>query len=111
MTNHLPRSFYKGKFNSIAMQEQQKKDVYIGYVSERKEYDSGVVKYGISYKESQLDEMKKYLTSAGNVNVDFVIKTDGSAFVSVFNPRANGTKYANSQANQTVAQGNSDLPF
>jgi hypothetical protein len=91
--------------------DQQKKDVYIGYVGERKEFDSGVVKYSISFKEAQLDEMKKYLTGAGNVNVDFIIKTDGTAFTSVFNPRANGTKYSNSQANQTVAQGNSDLPF
>jgi hypothetical protein len=91
--------------------DQQKKDVYIGYVGERKEFDSGVVKYSISFKEAQLDEMKKYLTGAGNVNVDLIIKTDGTAFTSVFNPRANGTKYSNSQANQTVAQGNSDLPF
>ena len=65
---------------------QQRKDVYIGYVGDRKEYDSGVVKYSISFKEAQLDEMKKYLTGAGNVNVDFVIKTDGTAFTSVFNP-------------------------
>lgn len=93
------------------MQQQGKKDLYIGYVGERKEFDSGVVKYSISFKEAQLDEMKKYLTGAGNVNVDFIIKTDGTAFTSVFNPRANGTKYSNSQANQTVAQGNSDLPF
>ena len=91
--------------------DQQKKDVYIGYVGERKEFDSGDVKYSISFKEAQLDEMKKYLTGAGNVNVDFIIKTDGTAFTSVFNPRANGTKYSNSQANQTVAQGNSDWPF
>ena len=91
--------------------DQQKKDVYIGYVGDRKEFDSGVVKYSISFKEAQLDEMKKYLTGAGNVNVDLIIKTDGTAFTSVFNPRANGTKYSNSQANQTVAQGNSDLPF
>jgi hypothetical protein len=91
--------------------DQQKKDVYIGYVGDRKEFDSGVVKYSISFKEAQLDEMKKYLTGAGNVNVDFIIKTDGTAFTSVFNPRANGTKYSNSQANQTVAQGSSDLPF
>ena len=62
----------------------------MGYVGERKEFDSGVVKYNISFKEDQLDEMKKYLTSAGNVNVDFIIKSDGTAFTSVFNPRANG---------------------
>jgi hypothetical protein len=92
------------------MQQQAKKDVYIGYVGERKEYDSGVVKYSISYKEAQLDELKKYLTSAGNVNVDLIIKPDGSAFTSVFNPRAAGTN-TNSRANQTVAQGSSDLPF
>ena len=89
---------------------QQRKDVYIGYVGDRKEYDSGVVKSSISFKEAQLDEMKKYLTGAGNVNVDFVIKTDGTAFTSVFNPRANGTN-TQSQANKTVSEASSDLPF
>ena len=54
--------------------------------------------------------MKKYLTGAGNVNVDFVIKTDGTAFTSVFNPRANGTN-TQSQANKTVSEASSDLPF
>jgi hypothetical protein len=92
------------------MQQNGKKDNYIGYVGDRKEFDSGVVKYSISFKEAQLDEMKKYLTSAGNVNIDFVMKTDGTAFTSVYNPRANGTN-APSRANQTVAQGKDDLPF
>jgi len=92
------------------MQQQAKKDLYIGYVGERKEFDSGVVKYSISFKEAQLDELKKYLTSAGNVNVDFIIKNDGTAFTSVFNPRAKGTN-TQSRANQTVAQGSNDLPF
>ena len=49
------------------MSQQQSKGVYMGYVGERKEFDSGVIKYNISFKEDQLDEMKKYLTSAGNV--------------------------------------------
>lgn len=111
-TNQPTVFIYKGKFNCIAMQDQ-KKDVYIGYVADRQEFDSGVAKYQISFKEAQLDELKKYLTSMGNVNMDFVIKTDGSAFLSVFNPRAkDNQKYSNSQSNQTAnAETTSDLPF
>jgi hypothetical protein len=95
------------------MSEQEKKDVYIGYVGEKKEYDSGVVKYDISFKEHQLDELKKYLTSSGNVNIDFVIKTDGVAFMSTFNPRApKNQQYTKNNQNDTVAaQPAGDLPF
>jgi|TARA_R110000822_G_scaffold86996_6_gene202542 hypothetical protein len=88
-----------------------KKDVYIGYVGEKKTYDSGVVKYPISFKIEQLEEMKKYATAAGNVNVDFVIKIDGAAFTSVFNPRAAGGNYSNSNASKAVETKESDMPF
>tara|TARA_B100001057_G_C22485307_1_gene808037 strand:- start:39 stop:317 length:279 start_codon:yes stop_codon:yes gene_type:complete len=60
--------------------------VYIGYVGDRKTYDSGIVKYPITYKPEQLDELKKYITGAQRINVDFVIKQDGTAFLSVFDP-------------------------
>ena len=92
------------------MNQQAKKDVYMGYVGEYTKYDSGVVKYPVSLKEEQLDEMKKYLTNSGNVNIDFVIKTDGSAFMSVFNPRAVGDN-TQSDAADRVAQADADLPF
>jgi hypothetical protein len=45
------------------------------------------------------------------VNVDFIIKTDGTAFTSVFNPRANGGANTQSQAAKAVAQGSDGLPF
>jgi len=61
----------------------EKKDIYIGYVGELKTYESGVRKYSISFKSEQLDELKKYLTARGSVNLDFVIKTDDSAFVCI----------------------------
>ena len=41
--------------------DQEKKDIYIGFVGDKKEYDSGVVKYDISFKEAQLEELKKYV--------------------------------------------------
>ena len=100
---------YKGKFKSKAM---DKKDVYIGYVGELKSYDSGVQKYPLSFKIEQLDELKKYATSSGNVNIDMVIKKDGGAFMSVFNPRAaDNSKYSKSNANRKLEASNSDLPF
>jgi hypothetical protein len=55
--------------------------------------------------------MKKYATAAGNVNVDFVIKIDGAAFTSVFNPRAAGGNYSNSNASKAVETKESDMPF
>lgn len=87
----------------------EKKDIYIGFVGELKSYDSGVRKYSISFKSEQLDELKQYLTARGSVNLDFVIKKDESAFISVFNPHApvaNKPAYA---SNKVVAS--DDLPF
>jgi hypothetical protein len=86
----------------------EKKDIYIGYVGELKSYDSGVRKYSISFKSEQLDELKQYLTARGSVNLDFVIKTDDSAFISVFNPKAASTKPGASKA---PAGADDDLPF
>tara|TARA_R110001583_G_scaffold23353_4_gene86395 strand:+ start:12124 stop:12390 length:267 start_codon:yes stop_codon:yes gene_type:complete len=70
---------------------EEKKEVYIGYVGEMRKYDSGVVKFPLSFKLDQLDELKKYATQGGNVNIDLVVKTDGAGFLSVFNPRAVNT--------------------
>jgi type 1 fimbria pilin len=84
----------------------EKKDIYIGFVGELKSYDSGVRKYSISFKSEQLDELKKYLTARGSVNLDFVIKKDESAFISVFNPHApvvDKSTYSTASLN--------DLPF
>lgn len=86
----------------------EKKDIYIGYVGELKSYDSGVRKYSISFKAEQLDELKQYLTARGSVNLDFVIKKDDSAFISVFNPKAAGNKPAASKA---PVGADDDLPF
>ena len=52
------------------MENQQKKDVYIGYVGDKKTYDSGVSKYPISFRVEQLEEMKKFASEAGNVNME-----------------------------------------
>ena len=86
----------------------EKKDIYIGYVGEMKSYDSGVRKYSISFREEQLDELKQYLTQRGSVNLDFVIKKDDSAFISVFNPSA--AKPSASAAKARVGV-DDDLPF
>ncbi len=86
----------------------EKKDIYIGYVGDLKTYDSGVRKYSISFKSEQLDELKKYLTARGSVNLDFVIKTDDSAFMSVFNPHAASSS---KPAASKVKPGDDDLPF
>ena len=88
--------------------KMEKKDIYIGYVGELKSYDSGVRKYSISFKAEQLDELKQYLTARGSVNLDFVIKKDDSAFISVFNPHAAGAKPAAAKA---AAGADDDLPF
>jgi hypothetical protein len=86
----------------------EKKDIYIGYVGEMKSYDSGVRKYSISFREEQLDELKQYLTQRGSVNLDFVIKKDDSAFISVFNP--NDAKPSAGAAKARVGV-DDDLPF
>lgn len=89
-----------------------KKDVYIGYVGDKKAYESGVVKYPLSFKIDQIDELKKYQTANGNINIDLVIKKDGGAFMSVFNPRAaSGDKYTASRAGNSAAATSEDVPF
>lgn len=89
----------------------EKKDVYIGYVGEKKAYESGVVKYPLSFKIDQIDELKKYQTASGNINIDLVIKADGGAFMSVFNPRAaTGEKYTASRSGQASVT-TEDVPF
>jgi hypothetical protein len=90
----------------------EKKDIYIGYVGELKTYDSGVRKYSISFRSEQLDELKQYLTQRGSVNLDFVIKTDDSAFMSVFNPNAaKPAGQGGKPAAKKVTANDDDLPF
>ena len=89
--------------------KMEKKDIYIGYVGELKTYDSGTRKYSISFKTEQLDELKKYVTARGSVNLDFVIKTDDSAFVSVFNPHAAAA--SKPAASKSKMHRDDDLPF
>lgn len=92
--------------------KMEKKDIYIGYVGELKTYDSGVRKYSISFRSEQLDELKQYLTQRGSVNIDFVIKTDDSAFMSVFNPNAaKPTGQGGKPAAKKVTANDDDLPF
>jgi len=92
--------------------KMEKKDIYIGYVGELKTYDSGVRKYSISFRSEQLDELKKYLTSRNSVNIDFIIKTDDSAFMSVFNPNAaKPAGQGDKPAPKRVTAKDDDLPF
>jgi hypothetical protein len=92
--------------------KMEKKDIYIGYVGELKTYDSGVRKYSISFRSEQLDELKQYLTQRGSVNIDFVIKTDDSAFMSVFNPNtAKPAGQGGKPAAKKVTANDDDLPF
>ena len=48
----------------------EKKDIYIGYVGDVKVFESGVRKYNISFKASQLEELKGYLTEKNQVQLD-----------------------------------------
>tara|TARA_R110001592_G_scaffold259714_1_gene523734 strand:- start:3318 stop:3584 length:267 start_codon:yes stop_codon:yes gene_type:complete len=84
---------------------------YIGYVSDRKVYESGVVKYSITWKPEQVQELLKYKTAADRVNCDFVIKTDGTAFLSVFDPNdPENQKYMKAKTEE-VKEVKEDLPF
>lgn len=90
----------------------EEKNVYIGFVGDHKVFDSGVQKWPLSFKLDQLDELKKYATNGGNVNIDLVIKTDGGAFLSTFNPRSpENQKYVKNNATETVAAQDESLPF
>ena len=86
--------------------KMEKKDIYIGYVGEVKVFESGVRKYPISLKASQLEELKGYLTEKNQVQLDFIIKTDDGAFISVFNPHTAPPKKAS-----VGAAAADDLPF
>lgn len=86
--------------------KMEKKDIYIGYVGDVKVFESGVRKYNISFKASQLEELKGYLTEKNQVQLDFIIKADDGAFISVFNPHAAPPKKA-----PVVAAAADDLPF
>tara|TARA_R110002126_G_scaffold19043_3_gene71966 strand:- start:13928 stop:14209 length:282 start_codon:yes stop_codon:yes gene_type:complete len=82
--------------------------VYMGYVGDRKTYDSGVAKYSITFKPEQVQELLKYKTAADRINCDFVIKTDGTAFLSVFDPNdPENQKFMKAK----TAEVKEDLPF
>ena len=80
--------------------------VYMGYVGDRKTYDSGVSKYSITFKPEQIQELLKYKTPADRVNCDFVIKADGTAFLSVFDQ-----KYMKPKTEEVKEEVKEDLPF
>lgn len=84
--------------------------LYFGYVGDRKTYDSGIVKYPVTIKLEQLDELKKYVTQAQRINLDFVIKQDGSAFISIFDPNDPDNKKYQKQEQKTVFT-QDDVPF
>lgn len=84
----------------------EKKDIYIGFVGDVKLYESGTRKYAISFKASQLEELKGYLTEKNQVQLDFVIKPDDGAFISVYNPHTAPPKKA-----PVGAAAADDLPF
>lgn len=84
----------------------EKKDIYIGFVGDVKLYESGTRKYAISFKASQLEELKGYLTEKNQVQLDFVIKPDDGAFISVYNPHTAPPKKA-----PVSAAAADDLPF
>jgi hypothetical protein len=81
-----------------------KKNVYMGYAEGPK------VQQNISFKVDQLDELKKYATQAGNVNLTVVThynrdEKKTSSFISVYNPHEGKTQGFQSK---TTAD---DLPF
>tara|TARA_R110000803_G_scaffold63964_5_gene124725 strand:+ start:3753 stop:4007 length:255 start_codon:yes stop_codon:yes gene_type:complete len=81
-----------------------KKNIYMGYAEGPK------IQQNISFKIDQLDELKKYATKAGNVNLTIVTHYNrdekaSKAFISVYNPHEDRTE---GYAPKTPA---GDLPF
>jgi hypothetical protein len=69
----------------------EKKNVYMGYAEGPK------IQQNISFKVDQLDELKKYATQAGNVNLTVVThysrdEKGTKSFISVYNPHEGKTQ-------------------
>ncbi len=68
-----------------------KKNIYIGFA------ETPRIQQNVSFKLEQLDELKKYATNAGNINLTVVTiynREDRSAksFISVYNPHEQQTQ-------------------
>ena len=83
-------------------------NVYIGYA------ETPRIQQNVSFKLDQLDELKKYATSSGNINLTVVTtynrdKKEANSFVSVYNPHANAQQPVQQAYQPTTPSG--DLPF
>jgi len=81
-----------------------KKNVYMGFA------ETPRIQQNISFKIDQLDELKKYATQAGNINLTVVTTYNNKekvakSFISVYNPHEDKTE---GFAPRTPA---GDLPF
>lgn len=87
-----------------------------GFVEEPYIPEGGKVarKYKVSFKVEQLEALKQFATSKGNVYVEIVDLREGKPFLSVWDPNSapkksgNGSGYAPRQAKP---QPSNDLPF
>ena len=93
-------------------QNKNYNNVYIGFA------ETPRIQQNVSFKLEQLDELKKYATNSGNINLTVVTtykryKKEANSFVSVDNPHANAqqpVQQTQSQSFQpTTSEG--DLPF
>lgn len=66
-------------------------NVYIGFA------ETPRIQQNVSFKLDQLDELKKYATNAGNINLTIVTsynreKKEANSFISVYDPHADAQK-------------------
>lgn len=81
-----------------------KKNIYMGFAEGPK------IQQNISFKVDQLDELKKYATQAGNINLTVVTHFNrdekvSKSFISVYNPHEGKTQ------GFTPKSAAGDLPF
>jgi hypothetical protein len=83
--------FNPGEIPQIRSKMADKKNIYMGFAEGPK------IQQNISFKVDQLDELKKYATQAGNVNLTVVTHFNrdekaSKSFISVYNPHEGKTQ-------------------
>jgi|SaaInl25SG_5_DNA_1037380.scaffolds.fasta_scaffold13315_2 hypothetical protein len=96
--------FNPGEIPQIRSKMADKKNIYMGFAEGPK------IQQNISFKVDQLDELKKYATQAGNVNLTVVTHFNRDekvtkSFISVYNPHEGKTE------GFTPRSSAGDLPF
>jgi hypothetical protein len=84
-----------------------------GFVEEPYIPEGGKVarKYKVSFKVEQLEALKQFATTKGNVYVEIVDLREGKPFLSVWDPNSAPKKAGGSTYKAPQAQPSNDLPF